>query len=440
MASADRPIESGLLISRAAIAAFLVVLIAGCSSQRVLMPTPNLYQGPQAPALFEDLPEALRGSEIDLLFVTDRRPERDEEGRLRYGHERSYSVAFGSARVTLNPALPWDELERQSLEQDRSTQITLELASVEEQGRFPRTPWSVVRTADGLAIDPEVKREALRVKEQFEAELQRRLALSPKREILMFVHGFNNQFEDAAETLAEMWHFLGREHVPVLYTWPAGRGGMRGYTYDRESGEFTIFHLKNTIQHLAESAGVEKIHLLAHSRGTDVLTSALRELLLASRAAGNDNLETYRIENVTLAAPDLDVDVTLQRLAAEFLSDEVGEVTIYTSQGDRAISAAQALFSSRERMGRLGLDDVATDRLKDLDNVEGLSFVDLQEKADRTGHGYFHSSPEASSDLIMTIRYGMRPGVEGGRPLTRVGPVFWRIEPGYPFGESVKSK
>ena len=59
--------------------------------------------------------------------------------------------------------------------------------------------------------------------------------------------------------------------------------------------------------------------------------------------------------------------------------------------------------------------------------------LDLQEKADRTGHGYFHSSPEASSDLIMTIRYGMRPGVEGGRPLTRVGPVFWRIEPGYPF-------
>jgi esterase/lipase superfamily enzyme len=271
--------------------------LGGCSSQRALMPAPNLYQGEQAPALFGELPAELRSSEIDLMFVTDRKPERDEEGRFRYGYERSASAAFGSATVSLGPGLPWDDLERVSLEEDRSTKITLEVTSIEEAGRFPPTPWPVARTEEGLVIRPDVEEEIRRIEGQLRAE-----------------------------TLAEIWHFLGREYVPVLYTWPAGRGGMRGYTYDRESGEFTIFHLKNVLRLLADMPEIEQVHLVAHSRGTDVLSTAVRELLLTGRAAGHDNHELYRIANVVLAAPDLDIDVTLQRLAAEQLNEELGDV------------------------------------------------------------------------------------------------------------------
>ena len=41
--------------------------------------------------------------------------------------------------------------------------------------------------------------------------------------------------------IAELWHFLGRQGVPILYTWPAGFGGLRGYTRDRESGSSPSF-------------------------------------------------------------------------------------------------------------------------------------------------------------------------------------------------------
>lgn len=200
-----------------------------------------------------------------------------------------------------------------------------------------------------------------------------------------------------------------------------------------KEGEFTIFHLKNTIRRLAETPGVEKVHLLAHSRGTDVLTSAVRELLLENRGSGENPMERYRIENVVLAAPDLDLDVTLQRLVAERLSLEVGEVSIYTSQEDKAISAAQKLFRSRERVGRVSMKYVEEGRRDVLGHAKGIAIVDLQKKADRKGHGYFYSSPEASSDLVMTIRYGLEPGLEDGRPLTPVGLIFWQIQPGYPY-------
>jgi esterase/lipase superfamily enzyme len=397
------------------------------------MPVPNLYHGTNAPELFEEsLSSELKSSEVDLLFITDRQPETDDDGNLIYGYKRSYSLAYGSAVVSLLPQMGWEELERISLERERAKKITLELTSIEEQSRFPKTPWSIV-TVDGVEqIDPAIMEAREEARMAFQAELQRRLALSPKPEVLLFVHGFNNQFKDAALTLAEMWHFMGRDVVPVLYTWPAGKGGLSGYSYDRESGEFTTFHLKNTIRRLAETPGVEKIHLLAHSRGTDVLTAASRELMLENRGSGVDPMSRFKIENVVLAAPDLDIDVTLQRLVAERLSLEVGEVTIYTSQGDRAIGAAKRLFGSRERLGRVDIKDVDPERKDALSHASGIAIVDLKEKVDRTGHGYFHNSPEASSDLIMMVRYGLQPGAEGGRPLTPVGVIFWQIDSGYP--------
>ena len=77
-------------------------------------------------------------------------------------------------------------------------------------------------------------------------------------------------------------------------------------------------------------------------------------------------------------------------------------------------------------------EDLPADKLEMMKKVQGVSIIELKQKVDQTGHGYFHSSPEASSDLILTIRYGYRPGDPAGRPLKQVGPVFWMIEPGYP--------
>ena len=413
-----------------------VLALSGCAKSRSLMPAPNVYQGEDAPELFVNLPDELKGNRVDLLYVTDRVPETDEDGTLFYGHGRSHSMAFGSTIVSIEPELSWEALQRTSLEEKRSTKLTLEVVSVEEKTRFPETPWDVTLVDGKIQIDPEVKTNALAAKKSLHDELSRRLAQAPKPEVVVFIHGFNNDFEYAAQTLAELWHFLGREHVPVLYTWPAGIGGLTGYNYDRESGEFTIFHLKNFLRHLADMPEIEKVHLVAHSRGADVLVSAIRELFLVSAAAGKDEREAYRIENLILAAPDLDADVVSQRIVAEDFAGDIGETTIYTSQGDKAIGFARRLFKSLTRLGQIEVEDMSPEKLQMLELHTGISFVELQEKATKTGHAYFHASPEASSDLIMTIRYGMRAGVENGRPLKPLGANFWQIEPGYPYAQS----
>jgi esterase/lipase superfamily enzyme len=402
------------------------------------MPAPNLYQGENAKTLFTGLPPELMGSQMDLLYVTDRQPENDEEGNFGYGAGRSRSLAYGSAVVNILPEMDWKELERASVARDREPDLELQLISIEEQGRFAETPSPVV-VIDGQARpDPEAMEASRVARSAFREEILRRLALAPRPEVLIFVHGFNNTFEYAALTLAETWHFMGREFVPILYTWPAGMGGASGYIYDRESGEFTVHHLKNILSELASIPEIESFHLVAHSRGTDVLSSAIRELSLVARAAGTPDPETFRDSHIVLAAPDLDMDVVSQRIIAEEIGKEVLNLTVYTSQTDKAISLAEQFFKSPTRLGRVNVQNLTPEVLALVENMEGISFVDLQDIDTKgVGHAYFHSDPAAVSDLILTVRYGREPGEENGRPLKPVTANFWQIEPGYPhFGRT----
>jgi esterase/lipase superfamily enzyme len=411
----------------------MMLFLAGCAGPRQLMPVPNLYVGEGAPELFTALPSELQDNRIDLLYVTDRVPETDDEGALKYGYGRSRSAAFGSAIVTIEPELTWGELQRISLEQDRSTRLSLHLSSLEERGRFPETPLPIVLINGEAQIAPAALETSRITEQSFHAEIRRRLALAPKPEVVLFIHGFNNDFEDAALTLAEMWHFFGREHVPILYTWPAGRGGSSGYIYDRESGEFTVYHLKNMIRSLYDIPEIKRIHMIAHSRGTDVLSSAIRELTLVARAAGETPSDKLRDSHVVLAAPDLDMDVVSQRIVAEQLGRDTKNITVYTSQSDKAIGFAEHFFKSTARIGRLAIGDLQADDLAGIGKVEGLSFIDLREGMGGTGHGYFHSNPAVSSDLILLMRYDREPGAENGRPLESIAPGFWMINPDYPY-------
>jgi len=53
---------------------------------------------------------------------------------------------------------------------------------------------------------------------RFLDDLSARLAQTPRKEVFLFVHGFDNSFDDAVMTTAQLWHFFGREGVPVCYT------------------------------------------------------------------------------------------------------------------------------------------------------------------------------------------------------------------------------
>jgi len=215
---------------------------------------------------------------------------------------------------------------------------------------------------------------------------------------------------------------------------------MFGYTYDRESSEFTVFHLRKVLGFIASIPEVEKVHLIAHSRGTDVAVTALRELTLQARAAGIDPQEKYKIHNIVLAAPDLDLQVAEQRMVGDRLAETAKRFTIYTSPKDKAIGIAAKLFASPVgRLGTLGMEQLPETTTEVLEygraNFAIVNFLGAkdatQSQGDRYGHSYFRDAPTVSSDVVLMLRDDLDPGTPG-RPLESLGLKFWRVPPGYP--------
>lgn len=411
---------------RRALLIVITLFSVGCGG-RALMPTPRIYTTPAAYPE-ETVPTALRTSETEVLYFTDRAVDPESEA-LAYGAGRSESVAFGTVTVDLAEGDDWSQLRAASSSSDRETDYEPRMMTPVEIARFAPTPRPFL-VEDGKIVDtPEVAATDRRIARQFLDELESRIDRSGTNEVLLYVHGFNNSFEETAITTAELWHFLGRSGVPILYTWPAASGGLFGYFVDRESGEFTVFHLKEMIELIAASPSVDRINVIAHSRGTDVTTTALRELVIAHRAAGHDPRTSLRIENLVLAAPDLDLGVVRQRLMAERFGPAFGRITIYTTQSDMALGVSQALMEGT-RFGRVLAGDFADVDREIFAETGNVDFVNVAGVESFLGHSYFRTNPGVSSDLISIFREGA-PAGSSARPLETQGGNFWRMPPDY---------
>ena len=265
--------------------------------------------------------------------------------------------------------------------------------------------------------------------ETVQKSISDRLKSNNQKDVLLYVHGFNVSFEKAVLGLNDVWHFCGRQAVPIAYSWPSGSGNLFGYFTDRESGEFTVYHLKETIRLLSSMAEVENIHILAHSRGTDITTTALRELVIETRASGKDPLATLKVKNLIMAAPDLDYGVVTQRLIAEKFGPAFGQITIYMNSGDSALGIAQNLMRGI-RFGKLTAEKQSEREAQIFNNVGNVSFVNVNDVSGLIGHNYFSQHPGALSDIISLVKTGSRPGTEE-RPLTHIEGNFWTLDKSY---------
>lgn len=405
---------------------FLAFLLSACSSKPELMPTPNLFVN--TPYVKSDIPALLRKTSMELIYVTDRSASENDD--LIYSSDRSSSMAYGIAKVGFNDeSLQLDELIEQSNLQERSIDLTYVMEKSNELGYFPVSPYRFQKINGQIKIDQTILDQKIFHTQKLDENINKRLKNSNKKDVILFVHGFNNTFTDSIYTLAGLWHFLQRQGVPIVYSWPAAAGGLTGYFADKESGQFTIFHLKETLRILFNNSEIENIHLIAHSRGTDVITTALRELIIENRASGGNPRKDLRIQNLVLAAPDLDFGIIKQRLMAEQFGAAFGQITIYTSQKDSALGLSEWLTNTLS-FGRLRENDINLNERNIFNAVGNVSLIKTPESKSFIGHDYFHSNPAVSSDLINLIWHSASPGSKE-RPLKRIENNFWLLDSDY---------
>ena len=432
---------------RAAFTLAALLGLSACATTHPMMPVPVMYTGAQAKPLFAETPAVVRTPPLELLYFTDRAPAKGPDDAEPYTTERSRSEAFGTTTVLFGDGMTWDTLAKQSIEVERRPSVDLTLGPTRELGRFPPIPYQVDVAGIGRVRDPAVVRAHEAAVRELQAEVARRLASSPRKEVVLYVHGVANTFQDAALTMGEICHFLGREFVCGIFTWPAaGKGGVLfGYEQDYESSLFSAEHLKKTIRAIAGTPGLQKLHLISHSRGTDVLATAVSDLTAEAYMQQDNVARRYKIGNVVLMAPDLDPDVAAAKVFKVISDPDMPygstprpnvllervpgfQITLYVSPGDKALATSGWLFGSIVRLGRI---DKAMFTPQQLDHVREVGLIDVIQVQGNTGfigHSYFHSDPEASSDLIALLRYGLRPN-EPGRPLEEVERPFWRTLP-----------
>jgi esterase/lipase superfamily enzyme len=417
----------------------ITVFLSGCfeSDEYVMMPTPNLYvQTPANP--FDAVPPALRSSRAGILYVTDRLPEGPSADGVKYGHHRSQSMSYGLSEVEFGDRLSWEELVQASRERTRSRQINLRLTRTDEMGRFPETPATMVLKDGEIVESPKNVAARKQEDERFRAFLTRQLARSTSKEVLLYVHGFNSDFKEPLQSVAELWHFMGRTALPIGYAWPASKRGIAGYAYDRESGEFTVYHLKQLLRLLGSCPDITCINILAHSRGGDIVADALRELNIQMRAAGEDPRVLLKINTVVLAAPDFDGEVASQRITAECLWWLVDRSVVYVSSKDQELRKASWLFNSASRVGALSPSDLEIDELALLQKNARIQLIDARiAGTGKDTHEYFKTNPAVSSDVILVLRDHRDPGGRHGRPLISHKDTFWEMYDNYPEKQQV---
>ena len=97
------------------------------------------------------------------------------------------------------------------------------------------------------------------------------------RDVLLYVHGFNQTFETAALDAARLSNAIRFRGETMVFSWPS-KAQLFDYGYDRESAMWSRDALEQVLSGLITSPAVGRVHIVAHSVGTMVTMEAIRQI------------------------------------------------------------------------------------------------------------------------------------------------------------------
>lgn len=230
-------------------------------------------------------------------------------------------------------------------------------------------------------------------------EFLTKIKSSASEEVLVFVHGFNVNFDEAVLRAGQIKYDLKFPGEVVVYSWPAGADAgllsqvMVKSTYDLNFTEAKVNREPFT-KFLSDITNLgKKIHLVVHSMGHQVVLPSVA--MLAKQG------KKKFLSELILNAPDFDKN-EFEMILSD-LTNSSERITLYCSPGDNALVASQKV-NGGARAGMCfkysGVDVINVNEVDDpVFGVGGL------------GHGYYSSRP------ILTDIYQVLLGVSVERRL-----------------------
>jgi len=186
---------------------------------------------------------------------------------------------------------------------------------------------------------------------------------------LVFVHGFNNRFDEAVYRFAQIVQDSKAPVIPVLFSWPSkGRVQLAAYKDDVQAANDSRSAFKQLLTTIAANPSVREITVLCHSAGCWPGLEALgpRSIRFSKRG---------EVKNVLLVAPDVDVDVF--RTDVQQTGKPRPRIAVFVSHDDQALKISRSIWG-KPRLGDANLDQAYWGEFEregvlvfDLSNLQG---------------------------------------------------------------------
>jgi esterase/lipase superfamily enzyme len=347
----ENPLGLSSILRLARLALLSCILTAGCGAP------PNLVDI-ETTAPVENVPDLNRHR---IFVATSRAPSADPNELFSgvRGNELQYA--------TVDVYIP----------QDRTP------GSVNSPSRAPADP------AKHFVIKSPVRYEE---RSDFRSDLTSYLRSRPtnQRDLLLYVHGYNTNTSSAILQIAQFVEDSGYDGVPVLFTW-ASSGNTLKYVYDMNSALVARDDLVSMFETMNIPA-VAGYDVVAHSMGTFLVMEASRQIVMTTGLN-----PTGKVNNVVLAAPDIDIDLFKKQI--ELVPEDQRNIIVLVSKDDKALRASRRVAGG---VSRVGLTDAA-----ELSKL-GVIAIDLSdvENTDTISHSKFKNSPQVVQQIGNSINSG----------------------------------
>jgi len=370
--------------------AFLI-LLSGCTTPPPEMvfpsppapvpggaPAPTPTRAPASavtPIAFDPTSSPILNSDIyPVWYATNRKPISINSESRGYTSDRSSELKYGKVYVRM----PNDYLEQlRSQNWIKKILFRSPESKLEVVGRAPITQGS------------------------FFSDLRDEIAKNSKDEryVLVYIHGYNTTFDEAAQRAASIGYQL-KAPTTAFFSWPS-QGRPAAYVADKNAADISAGKLASFLVNLQAQSGTEKIHIIAHSMGNDVLLQAIEHPIL--KTAFRKGL---KFGQIILAAPDVDADRFAEHATA--YPSVADRVTLYASNDDSALSLSKGIA----KFPRAGL-------LPPIMRVTGIDSLDVSSvNLSFLGHAFVASELAVLEDMHKLITQNAPPGKR-----TRITPV-----------------
>jgi esterase/lipase superfamily enzyme len=244
---------------------------------------------------------------VQAFYATNRNDTGIANVNRKYGHERDI-MTYGIAQVTIPRDHHIGEFILSNF--DREQRQQLEYLSISVLSR-----------------------------EELLNRLSKAVAASEEKKLLIYVHGYNVTFNEAARGIGQIASDLDFKGCTLFFSWPS-QGHISGYAADEASVLWAEKDLVKVLDDVTLHSGAKSIYLMGHSLGTRALTNAFLEL------SGKTPQLKKHFKALILTAPDIDAE-TFKRDIGPALAKSGVQVTLYVSGKDKALQLSKRLHTSK---------------------------------------------------------------------------------------------